>query len=166
MERLRENITTLIWNDNPGFPKVGPAIEGPWLWVVLPNTKLDSSTDLLSEASGGTVTETEIATHGAIEGSLSVMTCGPPANFRPTGWGNIDEMLQDAIEGVALRHCVPAFTKEQDTTIYVGSHYGFKVWLNGVLIYESLHYHASHGYTDFLPVTLKPGRNVLLVVTN
>ena len=37
---------------------------------VLPehNLTLNSSTDLLSEASGGAVTETEIATHGAIEG--------------------------------------------------------------------------------------------------
>ena len=47
--------------------------------------------------------------------------------------------------------------------MYVGSHNDFKVWLNGTLIYQSLTYHSSADYTDFLPVTLKQGRNVLLV---
>ena len=65
----------------------------------------------------------------------------------------------------------PAFTepqlfyapRKQDTTIYVGSHESFKVWLNGVMIYESLRHHASIDYMDFLPVTLRQGKNVLLV---
>ena len=52
---------------------------------------------------------------------------------------------------------------KQVKTLYVGSHNEFKVWLNGTLIYESLRYHASFGYTDSLPVTLQEGRNVLLV---
>ena len=47
--------------------------------------------------------------------------------------------------------------------MYVGSHNEFKVWLNGTLIYESLSYHASINYTDFLPITLRQGKNVLLV---
>ena len=47
--------------------------------------------------------------------------------------------------------------------MYVGSHNDFQVWLNGTLIYQSLRYHASEDYTDFLPVTLQQGRNVLLV---
>ena len=38
LDGLRANINTLVWHDNPGFPEVGPTIEGPWLWVVLPNT--------------------------------------------------------------------------------------------------------------------------------
>ena len=37
------------------------------------------------------------------------------------------------------------------------------MWLNGDLIYQSLRYHATHDYTDFLPVTLRQGKNVLLV---
>ena len=43
---------------------------------------------------------------------------------------------------------------------------GFKVWLNGVLIYENLRYLASEDYTDFFPITLQPGRNVLLVAVH
>ena len=41
----------------------------------------------------------------------------------------------------------------------------FRFGLNGTLIYESDRWHDSHGYTDFLPVTLQQGRNVLLVIT-
>ena len=70
LDGLRANINTLVWHDNPGFPEVGPTIEGPWLWVVLPNTDRGSSKDLLSEASGGAVTETEIATHGGNRGAV------------------------------------------------------------------------------------------------
>ena len=52
LDVLRAN-TKIVWHDNPGFPKGGPKIEGPWLWVLLPDTRLDSDADLLSEATGG-----------------------------------------------------------------------------------------------------------------
>ena len=71
LDGFRENIK-LLWFDNPGFPKGGPKIEGPWLWVVLPSTDpgrdIRSGTDLLAEASDGRVTEMAVATHGATEG--------------------------------------------------------------------------------------------------
>ena len=165
LEELRENITTLVWNNNPGFPKVGPAIEGPWLWAVLPDARLSSSKDLLSDASGGMVTEVAIATHGAAVGHSVGADVWTSRRLPPPGWGNVDEMLQSAIEGVLYGAVSLHSPRRQETTLYAGSHYGFKVWLNGVLIYESLHYHASAGYTDFFPVTLHPGRNVLLVVS-
>ena len=46
--------------------------------------------------------------------------------------------------------------------MYVGAEHGLKVWLNGALIREN---RARHGndYSDFFPVTLEQGRNVLLV---
>ena len=61
LDGLRENIK-LVWHDNPAFPTKAPKIEGPWLWVVLPDTVGDHlvDTDLLSEASGGAVTEVEV----------------------------------------------------------------------------------------------------------
>ena len=79
LDGLRENIN-LLWFNNPGFPKGGPKIEGPWLWAVLPNTRaeLKSDTDLLSEATEGMVTETlEVATDGATKGRhRSGIVCG------------------------------------------------------------------------------------------
>ena len=165
LDGIRANMNTLVWHDNPGFPKVGPTIEGPWLWLVLPNTDPSSSKDLLSEASGGAVTETEIATHGAVEGQ----SVGPDVwTFRrlpPALWDNVERMLGDGIDGAIIYGAVSLHSpRQQVKTLYVGSHNEFKVWLNGTLIYESLRYHASFGYTDSLPVTLKQGRNVLLVM--
>ena len=164
LDGLRENIK-LIWHHNPAFPKVGPAIEGPWLWVVLPDTKPSSSKDLLSEASGGTVTEVEIATHGAAVGGSVGDDVWTFRKLPPTGWNNVEKMLEGRIDGASLYGAVSLHSpREQETTLYVGSHDEFKVWLNGTLIYEELRSHGgSGGYTDFLPVTLQEGRNVLLV---
>ena len=165
LEGFRENITTFVWHDNPAFPETGPSIEGPWLWVVLPNTRLSSSKDLLSEASGGTVTETKIATHGAIVGQYVGDDVWTYRKLPPTNSFNVSRMLEDRFDGSAALYGTVSLhsPREQETTLYVGSHNGFKVWLNGALIYEALRYHASYGYTDFFPVTLKQGRNVLLV---
>ena len=163
VNRLRANIPTFVWHDNPGFPKVGPKIEGPWLWVVLRNTR-PSTTDSLSEASGGTVTETEIATHGAIEGQTLGDDVWTFRSLPPTGWNNVEKMLGDRIDGATLYGTVSLYSpRQQVKTLYVGSHNEFRVWLNGELIHDSLRYHASFGYTDAFPVTLKQGRNVLLV---
>ena len=174
LDGLRENII-LLWHENPAFPKGGPKIEGPWLWVVLPYREPSGSQDLLSEASGGTVMEREIAAHGAIEGQPVGDDVWTSRRLPPTGWNNVEQMLGGRVEdggriddafrssnmlyGTVSLHS----PREQETTMYVGSHNDFKVWLNGTLIYESLRYHASSDYTDFLPVTLKQGRNVLLV---
>ena len=161
--RIRANIPTFVWHDNPGFPTVGPKIEGPWLWVVLRNTN-PSTTDLLAQASGGAVTETEIATHGAIEGQPLGDDVWTFRSLPPTGWNNVEKMLGDRIDGATVYGTVSLHApRQQVKTLYVGSHNEFRVWLNGELIHDSLRYHASFGYTDAFPVTLKQGRNVLLV---
>ena len=163
LDALRENIK-LIWFNNPAFPKGGPKIEGPWLWVVLPHTKLDSSTDLLSEASGGTVTEVEIATHGATAGKSVGDGAWASHKLPPTGWNNIEEMLKRSIDGGVIYGTVSLYSpREQNTTMYVGSEDEVKVWLNGTLIYERLSHWWGNDYQDFFSVTLKQGRNILLV---
>ena len=168
LDKLREN-TKIIWFNNPAFPEGPPSIEGPWLWIILPY-HVPEERDLLSEVSGGTVTETEIATHGAIEGQPLGDDVWTLRRLPPTGGQNINEMLGEREESFfwdnMLYGTVSIYSsQQQNTTMYFGNHNGFKVWLNGTLIYESLYYHDSHGYTDFLPVTLKRGRNVLLVAT-
>ena len=161
LDGLRENIK-LIWYSNPGFPKGGPKIEGPWLWAVVPDASLDRSTDLLSEASGGTVTERETATHGAVEGKTvgtDVWTFGK----LPPSW-HTGEMLKAPVPEGIIYGVVSLYSpREQNTTMYVGSEREFKVWLNGTLIYERLSSWWARDYDDFLSVTLKQGRNVLLI---
>ena len=164
LDRIRENINTLFWYENPGFPKEGPKIEGPWLWVVLPDAELDESTDLLSEVTEGTVTETDIATHGAVQGSRVGADVWTARRLPPTGSWNIQDMLGRAVPDGIIYGTVSLYSpREQETIIYVGSDDRIKVWLNGGLIYESLRHHGANDYTDFLSVTLQAGKNVLLV---
>ena len=168
LDKLREN-TKIIWFNNPVFPEGPSSIEGPWLWIILPYHGPEER-DLLSEVSGGAVTETEIATHSAIEGQPLGDDVWTLRRLPPTGGQNIREMLGEREESFfwdnMLYGTVSLYSpRQQNTTMYFGNHNGFKVWLNGTLIYESLYYHDSHGYTDFLPVTLKQGLNVLLVAT-
>ena len=168
LDGIRENIK-LVWHSNPGFPKGGPKIEGPWLWVLLPDTVLDSRTDLLSEASGGAITEMGIATHGAtVGGSVGDNGVWTAHGLPPIGMNNIRDMLQDPLSDGVVYGVVSLYSPQgQNTTMYVGSDSELKIWLNGTLIYEVLVDRGQgYDYTDFFPVTLKPGRNVLLVTVN
>ena len=163
LDEFRDNIE-LVWFGNPAFPKGGPKIEGPWLWVMLPEARLDSSTDLLSEASGGTVTETEIATHGAIERNSVGDSVWTSYKLPPRGWHNIADMLKRSIDGGVIYGSVLLYSpRDQNTTMYVGGDDGLKVWLNGTLVYKHLDWSGANDYQDFFPVTLKQGRNILLV---
>ena len=161
LDRLRENIK-LIWYSNPGFPIGGPKIEGPWLWAVLPEASLDRSTDLLSEASGGTVTEKEIATHGAVEGETVGTDVWTSRNLPPS-WSTGEILKHPIAEGIIYGVVTVYSPREQNTTMYVGSEREFKVWFNGILTYERLGSWWARDYDDFLKVTLKQGKNVLLI---
>ena len=162
LEELRKKIK-VSWSGNPAIPKGGPKIEGPWLWVLLPDTGLNSNTDLLSEASGGTVTELVVATNGATAGKpvgdevwTSHILPSEPQN-------NIGEMLQrDPPDGVIYGTASLYSPREQETTLHVGADDGLKVWLNGTLVYNNLEIFGSGDYTDFASVTLRAGKNILL----
>ena len=162
LEGLRENLK-LVWYGNPAFPKGGPKIEGPWLWVVIPNARLGSGTDLLSETSGGRVTEVEIATHGATLGKPVGDEVWSSHKLPPMGSENIKDMLKRDLSRSVVYGTVALFSpREQDTTMYVGAWHGLKVWLNGVLIHAKPQQRRADGYSDLFPVTLKQGKNVLL----
>ena len=54
--------------------------------------------------------------------------------------------------------------QEQDTTIYLGGDDGLKAYLNGNLVYERFSDLGNwRNYQHFFPVTLREGRNILLV---
>ena len=162
LDGFRENIK-LSWFGNPAFPKGGPKIEGPWLWVVLPNTRLNNDTDLLAEASGGTVTEVGVATHGATAGKSVGDSVWTSHKLPPSGNNNIEAMLKRRIPNAVIYGSVSLHSpRRQETTMYVGS-LRAKAWLNGVLIHQYRNQTGTDDYTNFYPVTLKQGRNVLLV---
>ncbi len=166
LDGIRENLTTLLWHGNPVFPKGGQKIEGPWLWVVLPGTVGGrvENTDFLSEESGDEVTEVEIATHGATEGKSVGDAVWTFHRLPPSGVNNIEDMLNTVIRDGTIYGSISLHSpREQKTTMYVGGDRGVRIWLNGGLIYERFTEISFDNYTAFFPVTLKQGRNVLLV---
>ena len=148
----------------------GPKIEGPWLWVLVPGQHLDKSTDLLAKASGGTVTEQQIATTGVSLGdtvgdyvwtSLKLSDSGGnniTAMTRPLGWNGSNRVIYGFI---ALNS-----PREQNTRMFVGSDDGVKVWLNGELVREEITRRSAFDYRGSFPATLKKGINTLLVAVD
>ena len=110
------------------------------------------------------MTEVTVAAHGATVGQSVGDSMWTLHKLPHQGGNNIGDMLKHSIRDGVIYGSVSLYSpREQDTTIYAGSEDEVKVWLNGVLIYQHLSRRAAHDYTDFFPVTLKPGRNVLLV---
>ena len=178
--------TYISWLKNPGAPIEGPKIEGPWLWVPIPEKQLDDKTDLLSEVSAGFVTEHQIAARGATEGEEVGNYEWTAHKISSTGLDNgIINNMQEIVRAfdlpeeyewkteviVVYGSVILDSPREQKTRMFVGSEGRNKAWLNGELIYEQLirpteydyWWDDSDGCHQYFPVTLKPGANVLLV---
>ena len=154
----------------------GPKIEGPWLWTIVPTggsggrAAAISGIDWLAVASGGAVREQQIATHGAIAGAAVGNKAWTPGKLAPTGGDNITQMVNaiglgtgDIDNHVAYGSIAFHSPRQQNTQLYVGSDDAVKVWLNGVLVHSNPIDRASSNYQDAFPVTLKQGKNILLV---
>ena len=154
----------------------GPKIEGPWLWTIVPTggsggrAAAVSGRDWLATASGGAVTEQQIATHGAIAGAAVGNKAWTPGKLAPTGDDNITLMVNaiglgtgDINNHVAYGSIAFHSPRQQNTKLYVGSDDAVKVWLNGVLVHNNPVNRGSSDYQDAFPVTLKQGKNILLV---
>ena len=154
----------------------GKKIEGPWLWVIAPTGRSGgasaaaSGIDFLAQMSGGTVTELKIATNGATEGNSvgnKVWTIG---ELSPTGGNNMNDMANATGlgSGNINNHVAYGFVpldspREQKTTMLVGSDDAVKVWLNGDLVHNNPIDRSANNFQEQFPVTLKKGKNVLLV---
>ena len=120
--------------------------------------------DLLAEATDGRVTEAQVATHGATVGKPVGNDVWTSHELPSKGWNNIGDMLKRTPPDGVIYGSVSLYSpREQETTMYIGSIHGIKVWLNGALISEHLDGWWNNSYSKFLPVTLRQGRNVLLV---
>ena len=156
--------------------QAGPKIEGPWLWTIVPTggsggrAAAVSGRDWLATASGGAVTEQQIATRGAIAGAAVGNKAWTPGKLAPTGGDNITRMVNaiglgigDIDNHVAYGSIAFHSPRQQNTELYVGSDDAVKVWLNGVLVHNNPVDRGASDYQDAFPVTLKQGKNILLV---
>ena len=185
---VRRNSTVDLWRVSPSFEPpttnisitgpaaAGPKIEGPWLWMLVPTDQKTEAKpsalrkDNLAAASNGAVTEVQIATEGVTEGDRvgnKVWTLG---KLSPTSGDNMNEMANTTRLGegyidyhIAYGAIVLESPQEQRTWMYAGSDDNHKVWLNGALVHEQLNWHWAHDYQEPFQVTLKKGKNVLLV---
>lgn len=152
-------------------PKHGPKIEGPWSWVLVPGKQL-SNADLLSEASGGRVTEKTVATEGARPGK-KVGNSEWIQSLLPTQANNFNIMLDalDISDEARRNHVIYGSISLnsrmiQETTMFVGADDGGKIWLNGELVYDEFVFGGAIDYKRDFPVTLQQGTNVLLVAVD
>lgn len=172
LARLAESVP-ISWNNNPGFPVGGPKIEGPWLWALIPGTRL-GTTDFLAQASNGAVTEQKVATNGATEGKRVGKSVWRAHTLSPTGGDNLNEMTdslgwgrrEEIYDHIVYGSVSLESPRLQNTRMFVGSDDAVKVWLNGALVHQALFARAASDYHDFFPVTLKRGTNVLLVAVD
>ena len=170
LERLPDE-TFVRMVGNPGFPSGGTKIAGPWLWAIVPGTRLDDRTDFLARATGGAATELKVATNGAKEGKAVGDSVWTLHRLATTGGNNINRMTEslgwgtgeEIYDHIVYGSVVLDAPEEQETTMLVGSSDAVKVWLNGELVHQALINRGAGDYQDFLPVTLKQGPNILLV---
>ncbi|MDE0427835.1 MAG: hypothetical protein OXN25_23505 [Candidatus Poribacteria bacterium] len=172
-------------------PIPGPKIEGPWLWTIVPmgqdTTDADLGKDHLAAFTNGAVTENQIAKNGATAYTALGDTGAQwfPHSISATDPDNISGMLR-VLEGLILQSGninIDAYNalftggrnkvaygsiilnspRRQNTLMFAGSDDNHRVWLNGQLVHDQLDWNYAHDYQEAFPVTLKRGRNVLLV---
>ncbi|MDE0481797.1 MAG: leucine-rich repeat domain-containing protein [Candidatus Poribacteria bacterium] len=176
LESLPLSVSIRRENNITSLSRGGPKIEGPWLWMTAPiegKSPVDavrSGIDFLAQISNGTVTETEIATHGAIIANPVGTKSWIPGKISPTSSNNINALVNniglgsgDVDNHVAYGSIQLDSPKQQETTMLVGSDDSVKVWLNGTVVHTNAVHRGSDGYQDVFAVTLKQGINVLLV---
>ena len=151
-------------------------ITGPWLWMIAPTEAGQggaNSTDVdsLDVASGGAVTEMDVAANGAKEGSTVgnyVWTLGEIAE---TGGNNVNDLLNkislgrdnmDDHSSYALI-TLESLTAQSDVTMSVGSDDAVKVWLNGEVVHNNPINRGADNFQELFNVDLKQGDNLLLV---
>ena len=184
LDPIRETIEVFNWYSNPGFPQGGPKITGPWLWLTLP-AEVDEDVlvkDYLAKASNSKVTEEQIATLGASEGTVigeGIWSVGTLESYKANdGWSNVKNLkrlldaqgafeFSDGGNFVVYGSITLYSSRTQQTKVFMGASHPRRVYLNGELVHEDYADYSTgkwaYDYQTFFPITLQPGKNVLLV---
>ena len=151
-------------------------ITGPWLWMIAP-TKVTQggansiNMDSLAAASGGVLTETDVARNGAREGDAVGNYVWTLGEVFPTGGNNVHNLLNNI--GLGRRDMddhssyalitLESATTQSNVTMRAGSNDAIKIWLNGEVVHNNPINRESDGFQDEFKVNLKKGDNLLLV---
>ena len=151
-------------------------ITGPWLWMIAPTEHQQGgersiNVDSLAAASGGAVTEAEIAANGAKEGDTVGDYTWKLGKIAHVGGNNINDLLNNIgmAKGDINDHSSYALitlesaTAQSDVPMKVGSDDAIKVWLNGKVVYSKPVNGGANDFQDDFTVDLEKGDNLLLV---
>ena len=151
-------------------------ITGPWLWMIAPTEVGQGgansiNVDSLAIASGGTVTEADVATNGAKEGDSVGNLVWTLGEISPTGGNNVHHFLNNI--GLGRRNVddhssyalitLESATAQSNVTMRAGSNDAIKIWLNGEVVHNNPIDRESDDFQDEFKVNLKKGDNLLLV---
>ena len=151
-------------------------ITGPWLWVIAPTApgqggRQSNDVDSLAAASGGDVTEADVAANGAKEGDAVGNYVWTLGRIAATGGNNVN----DVINGIGMAQgdvddhssyaliTLESVTAQSNVTMQVGSDDSIKVWLNGEVVHNKPVNRGASDFQDSFKVNLKKGDNLLLV---
>ena len=151
-------------------------ITGPWLWMIAPTEPglggaASIDIDSLAVASGGAVTEADIAANGARAGDFVGNYAWTFGEISATGGDNINECLNqigmtngnvDDHSSYALFQ-FQADTAQHGVTMRVGSDDAIKVWLNGAVVHNHPVDRGASDFQDTFGVNVVAGENLLLV---
>ena len=175
LERLMAQGTVVYFSGNPAFETPGPKIENGWVWLIVPATDVSSGSaaassgrDFLSEASGGAVTEADVAVNGASAGTRVGDSVWTSATLAATDPDNLNAIVSGYNLGTDIPYPVAygvvSIQSEtlQETRVYIGGG-PVKVWLNGTLVYRDTNSRFVSDYETAVPVMLMPGNNLLFI---
>ena len=151
-------------------------ITGPWLWMIAP-TKAgqgganSTNVDSLAAASGGSVTEADIAAKGANEGDSVGNLVWTLGEISATGGNNVTHLINEIGlgKGDVNDHSSYALitlesaTVQSNVTMRAGSDDSIKIWLNGEVVHNNLINRGADDFQDTFKVNLVAGDNLLLV---
>ena len=178
----RANLQVQLWDvqallkQNPTL-EIGPnKITGPWLWMIAPTKtgqggERSNNVDSLAAASGGAVTEADVAANGAKEGDAVGNYVWTLGKIVEAGGNNVNDLLNKVGlgRGDVNDHSSYALitlestTAQPNVTMRAGSDDSIKIWLNGEVVHNNPIDRGAQDYQDRFTVDLKQGDNLLLV---
>ena len=153
-------------------------ITGPWLWMIAPTDANQggansTNVDSLDDASGGKVTEEEIAKNGARKGdtvgdykwTLGTLSANGDINATVVSIGMANVADLDDFTSYALI-TLRATKAQRNVTMGINSDDSIKVWFNGEVVHTNPMNRGrgdANTFQETFDVNLKSGSNLLMV---
>ena len=156
-------------------------IEGPWMWMITESPvggggAAVTDDDGIDEATGGKLTEEDVAKEGITDRILKIKFAEDyewtEGEIAATGGNNINDTLVkiDLGPGGDINdHCSYAVinaesnSAERGVTARVGSDDSIKVWMNGEEVWKNAVNRGAGDFQDTFDVDIKRGDNILMV---